>query len=152
VSRAVAGGLPYVATHFPDRDEFVRWLQDFPDRAMRSKSPEKHHEGVSLAEDRDRIREAAASARGDDLVAGLGDRECAGERGDAVAGIGRGNDPCGDGDGRRAKRHATRHPQHSLCHAPDSGKETGHSSRGITSASAPLSSLRARPSSVRPCA
>ncbi len=50
VARAFNGDVPYRATHFPDRDEFLRWLGDFPDAVMRSKSRHKLREGVSLAD------------------------------------------------------------------------------------------------------
>lgn len=50
VTKAFAGNAPYRATHFPDREEFLKWLADFPDTVMRSKSPKKQREGVSLAD------------------------------------------------------------------------------------------------------
>ncbi|MDD2407708.1 MAG: hypothetical protein PHF02_02575 [Tepidiphilus sp.] len=50
VTKAFQGEAPYRATHFPDRDEFLRWLADFPDAVMRSKSIKKLREGVSLAD------------------------------------------------------------------------------------------------------
>lgn len=37
VTKAFNGYAPYWATHFPDRDEFLRWLGDFPDAVMDSK-------------------------------------------------------------------------------------------------------------------
>ena len=49
VAKAFGGEAPYRATRFPERDEFMRWLGDFPDIVMRSKSDEKR-EGVSLAD------------------------------------------------------------------------------------------------------
>ena len=50
VKRAVAGEVPYRPTHFPTRDEFVDWLDDFPDFARRNKSATRTREGVSLAD------------------------------------------------------------------------------------------------------
>lgn len=50
VSDALAGNAPYVATYFPDRETFARWLADFPDAAARNKSADKTREGVSLAD------------------------------------------------------------------------------------------------------
>lgn len=50
VSQAFNGKAPYRATHFPDRDEFLNWLADFPSYVVRSKSANKRREGVSLAD------------------------------------------------------------------------------------------------------
>lgn len=50
VTKAFQGQVPYRATHFPDRDEFLTWLGDFPDRVMRSKTVKKFREGISLAD------------------------------------------------------------------------------------------------------
>lgn len=50
VRLALQGGVPYRATHFPDRAEFLTWLDAFPDMAMRSKSAWKLREGMSLAD------------------------------------------------------------------------------------------------------
>lgn len=50
VTKAFNGEVPYRATHFPDRDQFLSWLQDFPDMAMRNKSEAKQREGMSLAD------------------------------------------------------------------------------------------------------
>lgn len=50
VARAFRGEVPYRATHFPQRDEFLNWLSDFPDRAMRNKSAQKLREGTSLSD------------------------------------------------------------------------------------------------------
>lgn len=50
VAKAFNGQAPYRATHFPERDEFLKWLGDFPDVVMRSKSERKQREGVSLAD------------------------------------------------------------------------------------------------------
>lgn len=50
VSRALNGNAPYRPTHFPERDEFLRWLSEFPDNAQKNKSVSKPNEGVSLAD------------------------------------------------------------------------------------------------------
>jgi hypothetical protein len=50
VRKAFDGQAPYRATHFPEREEFACWLADFPDAAMRNKSPKKTAEGTSLAD------------------------------------------------------------------------------------------------------
>lgn len=50
VRRAFNGEVPYRATHFPEREMFLQWLEGFPDVVMRNKSPEKTREGVSLAD------------------------------------------------------------------------------------------------------
>jgi hypothetical protein len=50
VARAFKGEVPYRATHFPEREEFLRWLNAFPEMVMRSKSEKKQREGVSLAD------------------------------------------------------------------------------------------------------
>lgn len=50
VGKAFAGQTPYSATHFPERSEFALWLNDFPNAAMRNKSPEKTTEGTSLVD------------------------------------------------------------------------------------------------------
>lgn len=50
VTKAFNGNTPYRATHFPDRNEFLEWLGDFPDMAMRNKSARKQREGTSLAD------------------------------------------------------------------------------------------------------
>lgn len=50
VAKAFIGEVPYRATHFPERDEFLSWLHAFPDTVMRSKSEKKQREGVSLAD------------------------------------------------------------------------------------------------------
>ena len=47
---AFQGQIPYRATHFPERDEFMTWLSDFPQAAMRNKSATKTTEGTSLAD------------------------------------------------------------------------------------------------------
>ncbi|MBQ0922122.1 hypothetical protein KBW71_27125 [Hydrogenophaga aromaticivorans] len=50
VAKAFNGDVPYRATHFPERAEFLSWLSEFPDMAMRNKSERKQREGVSLAD------------------------------------------------------------------------------------------------------
>jgi hypothetical protein len=50
VQLAVSGAVPYRATHFPDREDFLGWLGEFPAAAMRNKSVDKTNEGVSLAD------------------------------------------------------------------------------------------------------
>lgn len=47
---AMNGDTPYRATYFPRKEQFINWLQDFPDSASRSKSTKKQREGVSLAD------------------------------------------------------------------------------------------------------
>lgn len=49
VANAINGDTPYRPTHFPEREEFLAWLQAFPEYAQRSKSAKKKREGVSLA-------------------------------------------------------------------------------------------------------
>lgn len=50
VCKAVAGELPYMPTHFPDREEFLAWLADFPSHVQRNKAATKTGEGISLAD------------------------------------------------------------------------------------------------------
>jgi len=50
VTKALNGEAPYRPTHFPDREEFIGWLREFPDYAKRNKSAKKTNEGVSLAD------------------------------------------------------------------------------------------------------
>jgi len=50
VQKAINGKSPYRPTHFPDQDQFLAWLVEFPDAVMRQKSPKKHREGVSLSD------------------------------------------------------------------------------------------------------
>ncbi|MCX7628149.1 MAG: hypothetical protein N2Z69_07055 [Methylophilaceae bacterium] len=50
VTKAFKGDTPYRATHFPDRDEFLTWLSDFPNMVMHSKTTKKLREGISLAD------------------------------------------------------------------------------------------------------
>ncbi len=50
MQQALEGQAPFRPTHFPDKNEFLSWLVQFPDYAMRNKSDEKPNEGVSLAD------------------------------------------------------------------------------------------------------
>ena len=50
IDEAINGKAPFRPTHFPDKDEFLSWIAQFPDHAMRNKSDEKTTEGVSLAD------------------------------------------------------------------------------------------------------
>lgn len=50
VTAAVNGDAPYRPTHFPEQQEFLEWLADFPQYAKRSKSAKKVREGVSLSD------------------------------------------------------------------------------------------------------
>lgn len=50
VGLAVTGEAPYRATYLPERDEFLSWIEEFPEYAMRNKSPTKTNCGVSLAD------------------------------------------------------------------------------------------------------
>lgn len=50
VQKAFDGQVPYRATYFPERVEFLSWLETFPDRTMTNKSPEKITEGPSLVD------------------------------------------------------------------------------------------------------
>lgn len=50
VSAAINGDVPYRPTHFPEREEFLLWLEAFPDLVKRNKSTAKTREGVSLAD------------------------------------------------------------------------------------------------------
>ena len=50
VSGAINGSAPYRPTHFPDREEFLCWLNEFPENAQKNKSITKPNEGVSLAD------------------------------------------------------------------------------------------------------
>jgi len=50
VAKAMNGELPYQSTYFPDREEFLSWLQNFPEYAGKCKSVKKTREGVSLAD------------------------------------------------------------------------------------------------------
>tara|TARA_R110001599_G_C11862334_1_gene621916 strand:+ start:18 stop:500 length:483 start_codon:yes stop_codon:yes gene_type:complete len=50
IDQAMKGEAPFKPTHFPEKDEFLTWLIQFPEYAMRNKSVEKPNEGVSLAD------------------------------------------------------------------------------------------------------
>lgn len=50
IEKAFNGKVPYRATHFPERDEFLTWLREFPDIAMRNKAAARPGEGISLAD------------------------------------------------------------------------------------------------------
>lgn len=50
VQKAFNGTAPYRATHFPEREQFLTWLAEFPDYAQRNKSATKVREGTSLAD------------------------------------------------------------------------------------------------------
>lgn len=50
VAMAMEGESPYRPTHFPDREQFVTWLREFPDYAARQKSEKKEREGISLSD------------------------------------------------------------------------------------------------------
>jgi hypothetical protein len=50
IGNALNGNSPYRPTHFPDREEFLGWLRDFPEYAKRNKSDDKPNEGTSLAD------------------------------------------------------------------------------------------------------
>lgn len=50
VEEALNGEAPFRATYFPDTEQFMEWLREFPDRANRSKSVEKPNEGTSLSD------------------------------------------------------------------------------------------------------
>jgi hypothetical protein len=50
VTSALRGEAPFRPTHFPERDEFLNWLDAFPQYAQLNKSEKKTREGVSLAD------------------------------------------------------------------------------------------------------
>ncbi len=50
VGKAVNGDAPYRPTYFPDREEFLDWIEDFPTSVMRNKSATRTREGTSLAD------------------------------------------------------------------------------------------------------
>lgn len=50
VQGAIGGDAPYMPTHFPERNEFLAWLVEFPDYAKRNKSDRQTREGVSLSD------------------------------------------------------------------------------------------------------
>lgn len=50
VRKALDGTAPYRPTHFPDRAQFLEWLDCFPDYVMQQKNPKKAREGISLSD------------------------------------------------------------------------------------------------------
>jgi len=50
VGKAIAGETPYRPTHFPEREEFLTSLQDFPDWVKCDKSQARTREGPSLVD------------------------------------------------------------------------------------------------------
>lgn len=51
VTKALQGAAPYRPTQFPSRDEFLEWLHEFPEYAMRRKQARRpKEEGVSLSD------------------------------------------------------------------------------------------------------
>ena len=51
VTQALQGAAPYIPTQFPTREDFLNWLQEFPDYAMRCKHARRpKEEGVSLSD------------------------------------------------------------------------------------------------------
>jgi hypothetical protein len=50
VTNALSGNTPYTATHFPDREEFLNWLSDYPEYAKTNKSSTHRREGTSLSD------------------------------------------------------------------------------------------------------
>jgi hypothetical protein len=50
VTKALQGEAPYRPIHFPDREEFLSWLRDFPQYVQRNKSATKTQEGISLSD------------------------------------------------------------------------------------------------------
>ena len=50
VTSAIDGLTPYKASHFPEKQQFLNWLADFPEFAKRSKSIKKNREGMSLSD------------------------------------------------------------------------------------------------------
>jgi hypothetical protein len=50
VTKAINGEVPYRATNFPSREEFLAWLAEFPEHVQRNKSDKKIGEGVSLSD------------------------------------------------------------------------------------------------------
>jgi hypothetical protein len=50
VMNAINGVAPYRPTHFPSREEFCVWLNDFPNYVKRNKSPQRTNEGTSLSD------------------------------------------------------------------------------------------------------
>jgi hypothetical protein len=50
VRKAINGSAPYRPTYFPSRDDFLIWLEQFPDYAARNKAENHTREGVSLSD------------------------------------------------------------------------------------------------------
>ncbi|MBL0885241.1 hypothetical protein [Myceligenerans indicum] len=50
VRKAFDGEAPYGPTFFPDKEELLSWLVEFPDHVKANKSPTKTGEGPSLAD------------------------------------------------------------------------------------------------------
>lgn len=51
VRLAMTGEAPYRPTQFPSREDFLDWLHNFPDKAMRSKHGRRERpEGMSLSD------------------------------------------------------------------------------------------------------
>jgi hypothetical protein len=50
ITKAINGEVPYRATHFPSREEFLAWLAEFPEYVQRNKNDKKIREGVSLSD------------------------------------------------------------------------------------------------------
>jgi hypothetical protein len=50
VRKAFGGEAPYGPTFFPDKDELMTWLAEFPDHVKANKSSTKTGEGPSLAD------------------------------------------------------------------------------------------------------
>lgn len=50
VRQAFNGEAPFRPTFFPEPPEFLSWIEDFPDSAMRNKSENRTSEGTSLAD------------------------------------------------------------------------------------------------------
>jgi hypothetical protein len=50
VKKALQGETPYQATYFPEREEFLCWLEEFPGYAEKNKTIKKIREGISLAD------------------------------------------------------------------------------------------------------
>lgn len=50
VMKAINGDAPYRATNFPNREDFLLWLAEFPKYASKNKSEKHTREGVSLSD------------------------------------------------------------------------------------------------------
>lgn len=49
VRKAIQGDAPYQISNFPEKEEVLEWLTEFPDLAGRNKTPERH-EGTSFGD------------------------------------------------------------------------------------------------------